>query len=308
MAETTMAPADLALAERSMPVGCRFHPTDQELVGHYLGHKLRADDPFIHDTIPEFGLCKGEPWDLLEWATSASAVKFDESQCYFFSPRDPKYSNSTRSNRATLGGFWKLTGRDRKITSKGTNKVIGTKKTLVYYEGRVPRAIKTNWITHEYEYHDDKLSHDQRSHVLCWLRKDNEKKTKQKTHQLVDDYGSQAIICMNSDEHCMSSMIQGSSESSEVIDSMIQMPFGSNEAVESMIQVSSQSNRTIDSMIQIPFESNEVIDSLIELSSQSNGAIDPMIQILFESNEVVDSSQSNEAIDSMIQKLFESRL
>ncbi|KAI9090411.1 hypothetical protein K1719_028746 [Acacia pycnantha] len=170
MPETTMASADLAPAERSVPVGYRFHPTDQELVGYYLRHKLKADDLSIHETLPEISVCKGEPWDLLEWATSASGAKFVESQCFFFSPRDFKYSNSTRSNRATLGGFWKVTGKDRKITCKVSNKVIGTRKTLVYYKGRVPRAIKTHWIIHEY--HDSELSHDQRSYVLCWLRED----------------------------------------------------------------------------------------------------------------------------------------
>ena len=48
-----------------MLVGFRFHPTDQEIIGHYLHHKLLADDPSIDDTIPEIGTCKYEPWDLL---------------------------------------------------------------------------------------------------------------------------------------------------------------------------------------------------------------------------------------------------
>ena len=48
-----------------MRVGFRFHPTDQEIIGHYLHHKLLADDPSINDTIPEIGTCKYEPWDLL---------------------------------------------------------------------------------------------------------------------------------------------------------------------------------------------------------------------------------------------------
>ncbi|XP_028752249.1 protein NTM1-like 9 isoform X1 [Neltuma alba] len=56
--------ADPALMQQDMPLGFRFCPTDEELVGHYLRHKLMADDPSIHDTIPEIEVCKFEPWEL----------------------------------------------------------------------------------------------------------------------------------------------------------------------------------------------------------------------------------------------------
>ena len=50
--------------------------------------------------------------------------------------------------RTTEAGFWKSTGQDRLIRYGG--RVIGTKKTLVFYRGRTPRGVKTDWVMHEY--------------------------------------------------------------------------------------------------------------------------------------------------------------
>lgn len=77
-------------------------------------------------------------------------IKSDDPEWFFFSPRDYKYAKSKRLNRATKCGFWKATGTDRNIKIRGSNNVIGTKKTLVFYEGRVPSGVKTNWVIHEY--------------------------------------------------------------------------------------------------------------------------------------------------------------
>ena len=79
-----------------------------------------------------------------------SAVQFELPEWFFFSPVDFKYSNSKRVNRTTKCGFWKPTGKDREIRSLDTDTLIATKKTLVYYKGRVSRGVKSNWIIHEY--------------------------------------------------------------------------------------------------------------------------------------------------------------
>lgn len=79
---------------------------------------------------------------------------FGEKEWYFFTPRDRKYPNGSRPNRAAGSGYWKATGADKPITIKGGNKRVGIKKALVFYAGKAPKGNKTNWIMHEYRLAD----------------------------------------------------------------------------------------------------------------------------------------------------------
>lgn len=72
---------------------------------------------------------------------------YGEKEWYFFSPRDRKYPNGSRPNRAAGSGYWKATGADKPV---GKPKTLGIKKALVFYAGKAPKGIKTNWIMHEY--------------------------------------------------------------------------------------------------------------------------------------------------------------
>lgn len=72
---------------------------------------------------------------------------YGEKEWYFFSPRDRKYPNGSRPNRAAGTGYWKATGADKHI---GKPKALGIKKALVFYAGKAPKGVKTNWIMHEY--------------------------------------------------------------------------------------------------------------------------------------------------------------
>jgi len=78
---------------------------------------------------------------------------FGEKEWYFFSPRDRKYPNGARPNRAAASGYWKATGTDKNIVASlagGVREHFGVKKALVFYKGRPPKGVKTNWIMHEY--------------------------------------------------------------------------------------------------------------------------------------------------------------
>ncbi|KAL9246373.1 hypothetical protein vseg_019916 [Gypsophila vaccaria] len=125
----------------NLPPGFRFHPTDEELIIHYLKNQVMSR-PCQVSIIPEVDIYKFDPWQLPEKA------EFGENEWYFFTPRDRKYPNGIRPNRATLSGYWKATGTDKFIYSEG--KYVGIKKALVFYKGRPPKGSKTNWIMHEY--------------------------------------------------------------------------------------------------------------------------------------------------------------
>jgi hypothetical protein len=78
-------------------------------------------------------------------------AKIGEREWYFFVPRDRKAGSGGRPNRTTEHGFWKATGSDRTIrSSTDAKRVIGLKKTLVFYKGRAPRGTKTDWVMNEY--------------------------------------------------------------------------------------------------------------------------------------------------------------
>uniref|UniRef100_A0A7N0ZY38 NAC domain-containing protein n=1 Tax=Kalanchoe fedtschenkoi TaxID=63787 RepID=A0A7N0ZY38_KALFE len=124
-----------------LPPGFRFHPTDEELITHYLCNKI-ADSSFAAVAIGEADLNKCEPWHLPEKA------KMGENEWYFFCLRDKKYPTGLRTNRATEAGYWKATGKDKEIF-RGKS-LIGMKKTLVFYRGRAPKGEKSNWVMHEF--------------------------------------------------------------------------------------------------------------------------------------------------------------
>ncbi|XP_020212218.1 NAC domain-containing protein 100 [Cajanus cajan] len=125
----------------NLPPGFRFHPTDEELISHYLYRKV-TDTKFSARAIGEVDLNRSEPWDL------PYKAKMGEKEWYFFCVRDRKYPTGLRTNRATEAGYWKATGKDKEIF-RGKS-LVGMKKTLVFYRGRAPKGEKTDWVMHEY--------------------------------------------------------------------------------------------------------------------------------------------------------------
>nr|AXU39997.1 NAC protein [Lilium pumilum] len=125
-----------------LPPGFRFHPTDEEIITHYLSPKV-VNPSFSTTAVGEVDLNKCEPWDL------PSKAKMGEKDWYFFCQRDRKYPTGMRTNRATQSGYWKATGKDKEIF-RGKGVLVGMKKTLVFYMGRAPKGEKTNWVMHEF--------------------------------------------------------------------------------------------------------------------------------------------------------------
>nr|QFU85204.1 NAC20 [Diospyros kaki] len=132
------------------PPGFRFHPTDEELVLYYLKRRICRRRLKL-DIISEVDVYKWDPEEL----PGQSKLKTGDRQWFFFSPRDRKYPNGARSNRATRHGYWKATGKDRTI--KCNSRLVGVKKTLVFYKGRAPSGVRTDWVMHEYTLDEEEL-------------------------------------------------------------------------------------------------------------------------------------------------------
>ncbi|KAG6513060.1 hypothetical protein ZIOFF_023367 [Zingiber officinale] len=141
-------------------------------------------------------LNKCEPWDL------PGKAKMGDKEWYFFSLRDRKYPTGLRTNRATVAGYWKTTGKDREIFTSNTSELLGMKKTLVFYKGRAPRGEKTNWVMHEYRLHSTlalNTNNIKDEWVVCRVFKKNPSGKKLSTSNLqarINSYGHFPIINM----------------------------------------------------------------------------------------------------------------
>ncbi|XP_022768004.1 NAC domain-containing protein 17-like [Durio zibethinus] len=148
---TAIATADSCFGDDQVwPPGFRFHPTDEELVLYYLKRKICRRKLKL-DIIRETDVYKCDPEEL----PAQSILKTGDRQWFFFTPRDRKYPNGARSNRATRLGYWKATGKDRTVTCNSWT--VGLKKTLVFYRGRAPNGERTDWVMHEYTLDEEEL-------------------------------------------------------------------------------------------------------------------------------------------------------
>ncbi|KAL8551465.1 hypothetical protein ACS0TY_000532 [Phlomoides rotata] len=120
----------------NLPIGFRFHPTDEELVLHYLKRKVFSL-PLPATVIPELEVFHSNPSDL------PGDLK---EKRYFFCKRRSNFLKNCSSINSDCG-YWKATGKDKQIMIPGSNIVIGIKKSFVFYQGR---KLKTQWIMHEF--------------------------------------------------------------------------------------------------------------------------------------------------------------
>ncbi|KAG8060677.1 hypothetical protein GUJ93_ZPchr0002g25028 [Zizania palustris] len=115
--------------ELTLPPGFRLYPSDEELVCHYLHNKVLNSQSFaggVAGTMVEVDLHIHEPWELPDVA------KLSTNEWYFFSFRDRKYATGLRTKTAPL------------------SPATGRPPTLVFYRGRAPNGVKTNWVMHEF--------------------------------------------------------------------------------------------------------------------------------------------------------------
>ncbi|KAG6770370.1 hypothetical protein POTOM_026048 [Populus tomentosa] len=136
-----------------IPPGFRFYPTEEELVSFYLHNKLEArreDLLRVMDRlIPVLDVYGFNPWELPQF--SGDLCHGDPEEWFFFIRRQESEARGGRPKRLTSSGYWKATGSPSPVYSSNSNRSIGEKRTMVFYEGRAPRGRKTEWKMNEYK-------------------------------------------------------------------------------------------------------------------------------------------------------------
>jgi hypothetical protein len=132
--------------------GFRFYPTEEELLTFYLRHRLAGTRPVVEHLIPVVDIYSYHPSELQAMAGAANVS--DTEQWFFFCPRAERELHGGRPARTTPSGYWKATGSPSYVYSSSSttaNRVIGEKRTMVFYQGRAPTGNKTRWKMNEYK-------------------------------------------------------------------------------------------------------------------------------------------------------------
>ncbi|KAH0986722.1 hypothetical protein GBA52_013899 [Prunus armeniaca] len=120
----------------NLPPGFLLPPDRRRASGPLSQEKKVTSAPLPVAIIAEVELYKFDPWELPAKAT------FGEQEWFFFSPRDRKYPNGARPNRAATSGYWKATGTDKPVLTCGGTQKVGVKKALVFYGGSPKKELK----------------------------------------------------------------------------------------------------------------------------------------------------------------------
>lgn len=130
--------------------GFRFYPTEEELLTFYLRHRLAGTKPVVEHLIPVMDIYGYHPSELQAMAGAANVC--DTEQWFFFCPRAERELHGGRPARTTPSGYWKATGSPSYVySSSPNNRVIGEKRTMVFYQGRAPTGNRTRWKMNEYK-------------------------------------------------------------------------------------------------------------------------------------------------------------
>ncbi|XP_030538271.1 NAC domain-containing protein 71-like isoform X6 [Rhodamnia argentea] len=178
------------------PVGLRFKPTEDELIGHHLTKKLRGGMEAIC-VIPELDIYNCEPPELFTRYNELSSIPSDRSECFFFCPRDGGQKRKTRF------GFWKETSTKRFVRAPDTGEEIGLRRSLVYHKGPQRNAHRTNIGMYEYHLNsnvsDSEIS-DPTALVLCHITNKKSEKAKSATVSTSTDLSGPSNLNNSQDE------------------------------------------------------------------------------------------------------------
>ncbi|XP_054789994.1 NAC domain-containing protein 72-like [Prosopis cineraria] len=146
----------------SLPPGCLFHPSEEQLLCYYLPKKNASVNFHGCDLIRELDLYEYDPFQLPEIACFSYGYRGKKRHWYCYTARVLK--DSRRKTRMVKSGYWMRKGGVRNVLSDGGNVTLGTRTTFVFCLGNSPKnASKTNWMLHEYAL----VGHLKASFVVC---------------------------------------------------------------------------------------------------------------------------------------------
>ncbi|OWM69016.1 hypothetical protein CDL15_Pgr025203 [Punica granatum] len=137
------------MEKEHLPRGYRFYPNEEELLSFYLHNQLEGRNAeHIHRVIPVIDIYEKEPQDLPQLA--GELCRGDTEQWFFFVPRQEREARGGRLSRSTASGYWKGTGSPGYVYSSD-HRVIGLRRSMVFYLGHAHTGRKTEWKMHEYK-------------------------------------------------------------------------------------------------------------------------------------------------------------
>ncbi|KAJ0245288.1 NAC domain-containing protein 3 [Hirschfeldia incana] len=142
------------------PVGYRFHPTDEEIVGDYVRPKnLESNTSHVDEVMNTVDIYEFDPWEL----PYKSRISSTDEVWYFFGCKKNQNQLHIQSNRGerqsrkTKSGFWNKTGVTTDIIRKrGDREKIGEKRVFVFSRkipgggSKTRSKSKSDWVMHEY--------------------------------------------------------------------------------------------------------------------------------------------------------------
>ncbi|XP_068339163.1 NAC domain-containing protein 41-like [Pyrus communis] len=160
------------LGSNGMPLGFRFHPTDQELISFFLYNRVLHRE-YCENLIYEFDLFgKTPPWVVWE---NFGGPGLEDQDLYFFCQLKPR-SQARIKREIDAGGTWSESN-SKPVKDMQNEKAIGKKRNLRYEKEGCEHDGE--WLLEEYSIlpsvfgGDDDSDHEIGKVVLCRLKKNS---------------------------------------------------------------------------------------------------------------------------------------
>ncbi|XP_060182807.1 NAC domain-containing protein 53-like [Lycium barbarum] len=182
-------------SKSKLPLGFRFHPTDEELINYLKNFVLRGVLPStdVNKVVDLFG--DSEPWQII------GASK--ERTSYFLTPLK-RFKNSTKKFARTVGkGTWKGQTSGKPIND-GSKNIVGFKRSLKYHSDIKKDLMNDKWLMTEYFLPDEYIdkSGNKYNFILCKI-KEKQKSEKDGNEVMEEDVDEviASILGSNYDNH-----------------------------------------------------------------------------------------------------------